>query len=40
MIGSWLYGLYESIRKLVNFSYKDVNYGLEMLRLFEGQGIN
>ncbi len=35
MTGSWLYGLFESLRKLVNFGYKDVNYGLEMLHLVE-----
>lgn len=37
MVGSWLYGLYESLRRLINFSYKDVSYGLEMLYLVENQ---
>ena len=37
MTGSWLYGLYESLRKLITFDYKDNSYGLEMLYLADSQ---
>ena len=39
MVGSWLYGLYESLKKLLNFSYKDIEYGLEMLYLVENTNL-